>query len=154
MIKPIGSDELQPRFVSDVAEREKMSAEAESLPSVIISSQAAGNAVMMAGGGQDHMRVRRAGDQAKDRRDLLLRLDRARTLSPSHDVTAKNLEFLATPLWLVRICAVSRVRYDMNYIRAIHSDIAGTLNSRVTMRSNSADTESVFTDDRSRMTLE
>ncbi len=50
MIKPIGSDELQPRFVADKAEREKLIAEAASLPSVTISSQAAGNAVMMAGG--------------------------------------------------------------------------------------------------------
>ncbi|MCK5722361.1 MAG: sulfate adenylyltransferase, partial [Gammaproteobacteria bacterium] len=50
MIKPIGSDELQPRFVYDVAEHEKLSKEAESLPSVVISSQAAGNAVMMGGG--------------------------------------------------------------------------------------------------------
>ncbi len=50
MIKPIGSDELLPRFVYDSAEHEKLSAEAETLPSVIISSQAAGNAVMMGGG--------------------------------------------------------------------------------------------------------
>ena len=50
MIKPIGSDELQPRFVYDVAEHDKLSKEAESLPSVVISSQAAGNAVMMGGG--------------------------------------------------------------------------------------------------------
>lgn len=50
MIKPIGSDELQPRFVYDDAEHEKLSKEAESLPSVIISSQAAGNAVMMGAG--------------------------------------------------------------------------------------------------------
>jgi len=50
MIKPIGSDELQPRFVYDVAEHEKLSKEAESLPSVVISSQAAANAVMLGGG--------------------------------------------------------------------------------------------------------
>ncbi|HEC20189.1 MAG TPA: sulfate adenylyltransferase [Gammaproteobacteria bacterium] len=50
MIKPIGSDELQPRFVYDVAEHDALSKEAESLPSVVISSQAAGNAVMMGGG--------------------------------------------------------------------------------------------------------
>ena len=50
MIKPIGSDTLQPRFVADKAEREKLIAEAASLPSVTISSQAAGNAVMMGGG--------------------------------------------------------------------------------------------------------
>ncbi|HEB58010.1 MAG TPA: sulfate adenylyltransferase, partial [Gammaproteobacteria bacterium] len=50
MIKPVGSDELQPRFVYDTTEHEKLSAEAESLPSVVISSQAAGNAVMLGGG--------------------------------------------------------------------------------------------------------
>ncbi len=50
MIKPIGSDELQPRYVYDPVEHEKLSKEAESLPSVVISSQAAGNAVMMGGG--------------------------------------------------------------------------------------------------------
>ena len=50
MIKPIGSDELQPRFVYDVAEHDALTKEAESLPSVIISSQAAGNAVMMGAG--------------------------------------------------------------------------------------------------------
>jgi len=50
MIKPIGSDELKPLFVYDSNEHEQLSKEAESLPSVIISSQAAGNAVMMGGG--------------------------------------------------------------------------------------------------------
>jgi sulfate adenylyltransferase len=50
MIKPVGSDELNPLFVYDDAEHDKLSQEAESLPSVIISSQAAGNAVMMGGG--------------------------------------------------------------------------------------------------------
>lgn len=50
MIKPIGSDELQPRFVYDVAEHEKLTKEAETLPSVVISSQAAANAVMLGGG--------------------------------------------------------------------------------------------------------
>ncbi len=50
MINPIGSDELQPLFVYDVDEHEALSHEAESLPSVVITSQAAGNAVMMGGG--------------------------------------------------------------------------------------------------------
>jgi len=50
MIKPVGSDELQPRFVYDSDEHEKLSHEAESLPSIVISSQAAGNAVMMGAG--------------------------------------------------------------------------------------------------------
>jgi len=50
MIKPVGSDELNPLFVYDDAEHDKLSKEAESLPSIIISSQAAGNAVMMGGG--------------------------------------------------------------------------------------------------------
>jgi sulfate adenylyltransferase len=50
MIKPVGSDELKPLFVYDSNEHDQLSKEAESLPSVIISSQAAGNAVMMGGG--------------------------------------------------------------------------------------------------------
>lgn len=50
MIKPIGSEELQPRFVYDSDEHHKLSTEAESLPSVVVSSQAAGNAVMMGAG--------------------------------------------------------------------------------------------------------
>jgi len=50
MIKPIGSDELKPLFVYDAAEREALAAEAENMPSVVISSQAAGNAVMMGAG--------------------------------------------------------------------------------------------------------
>ncbi len=50
MIKPVGSDELQPRFVYDTEKHHKLMKEAETLPSVTISSQAAGNAVMMGAG--------------------------------------------------------------------------------------------------------
>ena len=50
MIKPVGSDELQPRFVYDSVKHHALVREAEGLPSVIVSSQAAGNAVMMGGG--------------------------------------------------------------------------------------------------------
>jgi sulfate adenylyltransferase len=50
MIKPVGSSELNPLFVYDPDEHHKLSHEAESLPSVVISSQAAGNAVMMGAG--------------------------------------------------------------------------------------------------------
>ena len=50
MIKPVGSDELQPLFVYDPEEHHALMHEAESLPSVIVSSQAAGNAVMMGAG--------------------------------------------------------------------------------------------------------
>ncbi|NOY65851.1 MAG: sulfate adenylyltransferase [Gammaproteobacteria bacterium] len=50
MIKPIGSDELMPLFVYDTDEHDALSKEAEGLPSVTISSAAAGNAVMMGGG--------------------------------------------------------------------------------------------------------
>ncbi len=50
MIKPIGSDELMPLFVYDTDKHDAISKEAEGLPSVIISSAAAGNAVMMGGG--------------------------------------------------------------------------------------------------------
>jgi sulfate adenylyltransferase len=50
MIKPIGSDELQPRFVYDSEQHHALMKEAETLPSIMISSQAAGNAVMMGAG--------------------------------------------------------------------------------------------------------
>jgi sulfate adenylyltransferase len=50
MINPVGSAELQPLFVYDPDTHHKLSHEAESLPSVMISSQAAGNAVMMGAG--------------------------------------------------------------------------------------------------------
>jgi len=50
MIKPIGADELKPLFVYDTAEHAALTKEAEGLPSVVISSAAAGNAVMMGGG--------------------------------------------------------------------------------------------------------
>ena len=50
MIKPVGSDELQPLFVYDTEKHHALMHDAESLPSVVISSQAAGNAVMMGAG--------------------------------------------------------------------------------------------------------
>ncbi|MBU0499319.1 MAG: sulfate adenylyltransferase [Gammaproteobacteria bacterium] len=50
MIKPVGSDELKPLFVYDSEKHHALMHEAESLPSVVISSQAAGNAVMMGAG--------------------------------------------------------------------------------------------------------
>ncbi|MES9963206.1 MAG: sulfate adenylyltransferase [Candidatus Sedimenticola sp. 20ELBAFRAG] len=50
MINPIGSDTLQPLFVYDTDKHHELMREAETLPSVVISSQAAGNAVMMGAG--------------------------------------------------------------------------------------------------------
>ncbi len=50
MIKPVGSDELNPLFVYNSDEHARLSKEAETLPSIVISSAAAGNAVMMGGG--------------------------------------------------------------------------------------------------------
>ncbi|WP_295399842.1 sulfate adenylyltransferase [uncultured Thiocystis sp.] len=50
MIKPVGSETLKPLFAYDPDRHHALMSEAETLPSVIISSQAAGNAVMMGGG--------------------------------------------------------------------------------------------------------
>ena len=50
MIKPHGSDELNPLFVYDSAENEALHHEAESLPSIVVSSATAANAVMMGAG--------------------------------------------------------------------------------------------------------
>ncbi len=50
MIKPHGSDELNPLFVYDSAENDALQKEAESLPSIVVSSATAANAVMMGAG--------------------------------------------------------------------------------------------------------
>ncbi|MEO0998005.1 MAG: sulfate adenylyltransferase [Pseudomonadota bacterium] len=50
MIKPHGADALLPLFVSDESRRARLTAEAESLPSLLVSSAAAANAVMLGGG--------------------------------------------------------------------------------------------------------
>ncbi|NEV61361.1 sulfate adenylyltransferase [Thiorhodococcus minor] len=50
MIKPVGSDVLKPLFVYDADQHHALLREAETLPQVLIGSQAAGNAVMMGGG--------------------------------------------------------------------------------------------------------
>ena len=50
MIKPHGSDELNPLFVSDAAENAALQKEAEGLTSIVVSSATAANAVMMGGG--------------------------------------------------------------------------------------------------------
>lgn len=50
MIKPHGSDELNPLFVYDSAENEALRKEAESLVSIVVSSATAANAVMLGGG--------------------------------------------------------------------------------------------------------
>ena len=50
MIKPHGSDQLNPLYVRDEAKRAELLKEAESLPSIVISSAAAGNAVMLGSG--------------------------------------------------------------------------------------------------------
>ncbi len=50
MIKPHGSDKLNPLYVMDAQQRAALAKEAEKLPSIVVSSAAAANAVMMGGG--------------------------------------------------------------------------------------------------------
>ena len=50
MIKPHGSEKLNPLYVQDAGERAKLIKEAEGLPSIVVCSQAAANAVMLASG--------------------------------------------------------------------------------------------------------
>ena len=50
MIKPHGSDELNPLFVYDPAENDALQKEAETLNSIVVSSATAANAVMMGAG--------------------------------------------------------------------------------------------------------
>ena len=50
MIKPHGSETLNPLYVRDDAKRAELVKEAEGLPSIVVSSAAAGNAVMLGSG--------------------------------------------------------------------------------------------------------
>jgi len=50
MIKPHGSDTLNPLYVMDAKERGELTKEAETLPSIVVNSAAAANAVMLASG--------------------------------------------------------------------------------------------------------
>ena len=50
MIKPHGAEALKPMLVSDEKERRALLAEAEELPSLVLNSAAAANAVMLGGG--------------------------------------------------------------------------------------------------------
>lgn len=50
MIKPYGSDELNPLFVYDSEQHHKLAQEAEGLPSLLLNSAAAANAVMLGAG--------------------------------------------------------------------------------------------------------
>ncbi len=50
MIKPHGADELKPLYVMDEAQRAELAKEAEGLPSIVVCSAAAANAVMLGGG--------------------------------------------------------------------------------------------------------
>lgn len=50
MIRPHGSDTLNPLFVYDAAQNEALNKEAQKLPSVMMSSAAAGNAAMLGAG--------------------------------------------------------------------------------------------------------
>ncbi len=50
MIKPHGSETLNPLYVQDAKERAALTKEAEKLPSIVVSSAAAANAVMMGAG--------------------------------------------------------------------------------------------------------
>ncbi len=50
LISPHGSDELKPLYVEDAGARKSLLQAAESMPSITISSAAAGNAVMLGGG--------------------------------------------------------------------------------------------------------
>ncbi|MHC4401776.1 MAG: sulfate adenylyltransferase [Planctomycetota bacterium] len=50
MVKPHGSDSLNPLYVADDAKRAELEKEAEGLPKLLVCSQAAANAVMMASG--------------------------------------------------------------------------------------------------------
>jgi len=72
MTKPVGADSLQPLYVYDDSERNRLIEEARDLPSIEISSAAAANAVMLGGGYftplQGYMNLQDALSVARDMR--------------------------------------------------------------------------------------
>ena len=50
MISPIGSDALNPLYIEDAAQREALIEEGKNLPSLLVSSATAANAVLFGGG--------------------------------------------------------------------------------------------------------
>ena len=50
MIKPHGTDDLIPLIVADSSQRQALHSEAEQLPSIVLNSAAAANAVMLGAG--------------------------------------------------------------------------------------------------------
>jgi sulfate adenylyltransferase len=50
MIKPHGAEQLNPRYIDDAEQRQALLSEAESLPSLLLNSAAAANAVMLGAG--------------------------------------------------------------------------------------------------------
>ena len=50
LISPHGADALKPLFVTDNSEREQLKSDSQALPSTVVSSATAGNAVMLAAG--------------------------------------------------------------------------------------------------------
>lgn len=74
MIKPHGSTQLQPLHIADPAENAALTARAAELPSVLLSSSAAANAVMLGGGYFNPLRG------FMDKRDALSVADTMRTV--------------------------------------------------------------------------
>jgi sulfate adenylyltransferase len=50
LISPHGADALKPLFVTDDSQREQLKSDSQTLPSILVSSATAGNAVMLAAG--------------------------------------------------------------------------------------------------------
>jgi sulfate adenylyltransferase len=74
MTKPVGADSLQPLYLYDDSERNRLIEEARELPSVEISSAAAANAVMLGGGYftplQGYMNLQDSLSVARDMRSV------------------------------------------------------------------------------------
>ncbi len=83
LISPHGADTLQPLFVDDDVTRAQLQTDAESLTSVLISSAAAGNAVMLAAGYFT---------------PLTGFMNKADTLSVGHSMTTTDGLFWPTPV--------------------------------------------------------
>ncbi len=138
MIKPHGSDTLNPRFVYDTEKHHQLVREAESLPSLLLNSAAAANAVMLGAGYfnplEGYMNLADALSVAKDMRTdnglfwpvPILNLTRESGIETGQRIALRDPNVEGEPvLAIMDVEAVEAVTDDQ--LQSMARDIFGTL---------------------------
>jgi sulfate adenylyltransferase len=138
VIKPHGSDTLNPRFVYDTEKHHQLVREAESLPSLLLNSAAAANAVMLGAGYfnplEGYMNLADALSVAKDMRTdnglfwpvPILNLTRESGIETGQRIALRDPNVEGEPvLAIMDVEAVEAVTDDQ--LQSMARDIFGTL---------------------------